>query len=132
MFIAYLSLDPVNQDLADCFAALAGAQLRFLTFSDPPGPSEGVVYDYDFLPPDYRGGLVAGLLLRRPSTPVAIHGYGLPAGDRRALRRQGVAVTQRLGPELFARLQREAVASLPQRLPARLNSRRSDRVPLCA
>jgi hypothetical protein len=106
MLFAYLTLDEVNQNLAERLAADAGVGLEVLSFRDaaPAGQFDAVLYDLDFLPDDRRQQLLADLSAGRRVEPVAVHGYCLTGRQARALRRRGVLVARKLRPELFARL----------------------------
>jgi hypothetical protein len=108
MLIAYLTHDDVNRDFAARLAAGVGVELEPLTLRDKPGRFDAVLYDVDFLPADERGRLLAELSSQRADRPTAVHGYGLSARERRALRRRGVIVARRLCGALFARLRRPA------------------------
>jgi hypothetical protein len=106
---AYITVDEVNQDLAEKLAARAGMRLEVI-FPRDAAEAESfamVLYDLDSLPPADRQALLAGLSLQRAGRGggvVAVHGYYLPPRQARALRRQGVLVAQRLRPAIFARL----------------------------
>jgi len=104
MLFAYLSLDEVNQDLAQRLVAAVGGTLDVLSFRDaaPNGQFDAVVYDLDSLPVDRRHAIVANLQAGPVSGPVAVHSYNLRGRQARALRGQGVLVSKRLRPALFA------------------------------
>jgi hypothetical protein len=106
MWCAYLTLDEVNQDLAQRLAAAAGVRLEVLSLRDaaPAGQFEAVLYDLDFLPPDCREALLADLRAQRWIEPVAVHSYQLSPRQIVALRRSGVIVARRLGRKVFDRL----------------------------
>jgi hypothetical protein len=106
MLFAYLSLDEVNQALAERFAARRGASLDVLSFRDaaPAGQFDAVFYDLDSLPADRRRAILAELTTNKVAWPVAVHSYSLTRRQAGALRLQGVLVARRLGPGLFARL----------------------------
>jgi hypothetical protein len=112
MRLAYLTLDEVNLELARRLAARACLRLDELTFrdGDRTGPRDGVLYDLDTLPEDYRGRLLAALAAGGRDGPVGVHGYALAPRQARALRRRGVVVARRLSRVLFARLRERAVA----------------------
>jgi hypothetical protein len=104
MRIAYQSLDEVNRDLAARLAAAADVELESLALRDAPEPFDAVLYDLDFLPADYRAGLLAARTTARSGALIAVHAYNLTSGQRRRLRRRGVVVARRLSVALFARL----------------------------
>ena len=104
MAIVYLTLDEVNRDLAARYATVAEVQLELLELRDDLAPCDAVLYDLDFLPPDYRDRLLAEKTIVRSDAPIAVHGYNLTAGQRGKLRRRGVIVARRLCVALFARL----------------------------
>jgi hypothetical protein len=112
MRIAYLTLDEVNSDLAARCAAAADIELESFALCEAPEPFDAVVYDLDFLPADYRAGLLAASTTARSSALIAVHAYNLTSGQRRRLRRRGVVVARRLSLALFARLAAAAESSL--------------------
>src|SRR5438309_823613 len=86
MFIAYLSTDEVNRDLAETLAAAGGDALCLLEPRDLPRSEDGaaLVYDLDSLPPGLCASLVADLRAVPPARPVAVHSYALEDEDVKA------------------------------------------------
>jgi hypothetical protein len=110
---AYVTVDEVNQDLAERLAARAGMRLEIVFPRDAAeaASSAMVLYDLDSLPPADRQALLAGLSLQPAGSGgavVAVHSYYLPPRQARALRRQGVLVARRLRPTMFDRLRAAA------------------------
>jgi hypothetical protein len=71
-----------------------------------------VVYDLDAMPRPRRCDLLRELM-RGPSTcPTAVHGYALTEDQAALLSRRGVAVAQRLEPDLFQILRRTVLQNL--------------------
>jgi hypothetical protein len=110
VLIAYLTTDEVNLDLAERLATECGAILYPLSFQDGPpnGAFEAVLYDWDYLPSQWRQQLLADLLSRPAPCPVALHGYTLEEEHGEALRRHGADVFRRLEPGVFLNLRRAA------------------------
>src|SRR5438046_3085297 len=98
MLFAYLSLNEVNQDLAQRLVAAVGGTLDVLSFRDaaPNGQFDAVIYDLDSLPADRQSAVLANLQAGPVSGPVAVHSYTLRGRQVRALREQGVLVSKRL------------------------------------
>jgi hypothetical protein len=107
--VANLALDEVNRDLAARCAAAVEVELGWLAPRDGPRMSDAVLYDTDFLPPDYRAGLLAETTTVKSRSLVAAYGYYRTATQRCRLRR-GIIVTRRICLALFARLARRAGA----------------------
>jgi hypothetical protein len=101
--IAYVTTDEVNQDLALRLADDFGAELCPLSPKDPPpnGEFDAMVYDLDYLPPEGRRAILAGLLAGPRSCAVAVHSHNLREDQADALRAGGIAVSSRLEPEMF-------------------------------
>lgn len=114
MNVAYVSLDEVHQDLACRMARASGVKLGLFWPDEPlPRRLRAVVYDLDYLPIEYREGVLATLVAGPSPSPVAVHGYNLTGKQKSLLRRNGVVVRRRLGPSLFrAMTQRTAAGQL--------------------
>ena len=108
MFIAYLTLDEVNQDLAPRLAEACRATVHAWTPREalPAGAVDAVLIDLDSLPPQERQSILSGLLTRTAPYPVAVHSYNLEEGQVEALHHKGVAVHRRLTPALLRHLGR--------------------------
>jgi hypothetical protein len=121
MLVAYLTHDEVNQVLARKLARKCGVKLDVYSIREAASACrcDAMICDLDFLPPGSRDLLVAELQ-RAQNGPVAVHGYNLPARQRRMLRRRGVIVARRLRPDVFAWL-RAAVAARGANMVASLN-----------
>lgn len=106
MRFAYLTLDEVNQDLADRLAARRNIELATLDLrdSDTTERFDGIVYDLDSLPVDDRDRLIVTLTKGHVSGPIAVHSYNLTSRRKRTLRRRGVVVARRLSDGLIVRL----------------------------
>jgi hypothetical protein len=106
VFIAYISLDEVNQDLAARTAEKYGAYLDgFASLADmPPLSCDVVIYDFDFLPSDERRRAFEELTSGRASGLTVVHSYNLNPREKKALRRHGVVVRRRLAPGWLGRL----------------------------
>jgi hypothetical protein len=109
MDIAYLSTDEVNRALASQLAEGLGISLYLLSLHDgpPDGAFTGALYDLDYLPRERRQEVLKELLAQRPLHPVAIHSYNLEQEQVDKLRQNGVVVSTRLEPEVFAGLLQE-------------------------
>jgi hypothetical protein len=107
MNVAYVTTDEVNENWAQDLAAESMITLSIHGPQDAPhnGEFDAVVYDWDFLPPEWRHEVLAVLLATPPSRPVAVHGYHLPDEQISALRANGVHVYRHLTPEVFQALQ---------------------------
>lgn len=112
MRYAYVTLDEVNQNLAERLARKSGIELDVLALNGaaPAAPFDAVLYDLDFLPPDLCQTILADLELGRSIEPVAVHSYKLSVRQVWALRRQGVIVARRLRSAVFAQLQAAVAA----------------------
>jgi hypothetical protein len=118
VLIAYLTTDEVNQDLAQNLAESCGTTLYLLTFQETPldGTFDAVLYDWDYLPRHQRRRIQDQLLRADLPCPVAVHGYTLGEGQRKAFHLHDVAAHRRLEPGIFMRLRRvaqQAAASRP-------------------
>jgi len=98
VFIAYISLDEVNQDLAARTAEKYGVTLDF--FASPAGmatlPCDAVVYDLDSLSRDDRLHIFDELTCGPVKCLAAVHCYNMRPIEEAALRRNGVVVHRRL------------------------------------
>jgi hypothetical protein len=121
MRIAYLTTDEVNRTLAVAYGKRYCLTVVPLEPRDgaPDDSFDGVLYDWDYLPPELiRYGPSAGPLPRH----VAVHGYNLTHRVKAALRRHGVAVFRRLDAAIFKMLLRRTAltsAGVEDRLEAR-------------
>jgi hypothetical protein len=108
MYVAYLTTDEVNRDLALNLAEAFGMTLEPLTPRDrpPDGLVDVVLYDVDFLPPAHRREVLAALAAGASPGAAAVHSYSLSKSQARALRRQQVAVSKHLDARLFRKLRR--------------------------
>lgn len=106
MLVAYLTTDEVNQELAVQMAEDCGVTLYLLSLHEAPpnGQFNAVLYDWDCLPLQWRREVLAELLLGRPPHSLALHSYSLDDKHVEALDVNGVAVFQRLEPEVFLTL----------------------------
>jgi hypothetical protein len=102
MRIAYINIDEVNLAVASRMAEKHGAVVCGLPPEGPPpdGIYEAVLYNLDDVPRHRRGEVLAELLRGPSNRPKAMHGYDLSEDQAAALRLRGVAVAQRLQPEL--------------------------------
>jgi hypothetical protein len=102
MLVTYLTIDPVNLDLARQLAAPWGAALEQREPRDPPtAPPDIALYDLDCLPDDLRQRTLAGLLARPVPSVVGVHSYNLNDAQVERLARNGVVVARRLDPDLL-------------------------------
>jgi hypothetical protein len=107
MWIVYLGLDEVNQELVRRWVARLGGRVTTVALVDAAAlaPDVPVVFDLDHLPEPWRSGwpaLAAG-------RPALAHGYNLRDAEAAALRRAGVTVVRRrLTARYFARWCRSA------------------------
>src|SRR5262245_44837735 len=110
VLIAYLTLDEVNQDLAEQLAEGCGITLHLLTFQETPlGEAfDAVVFDWDSLPASDRTRIQAELLAGPLPCPVAVHRYNVAEGLAAELGQNGVVVHRCLGPGVFAQLRQAA------------------------
>jgi hypothetical protein len=108
MRCAYLTLDEVNEELAEKLAAQAGLELQVVYPRDDllAGQFDTLLVDFDSLPPGYRKAVLSDLLIGKVAELGALHSYHLRPRDARALRRRGVIVVRRLETEIFHRLQK--------------------------
>ena len=90
MRIAYVSIDEVNQALAEQMAAECGAVVCNLLPKDPPpdGLFDAVLYNLDDVPRDERPALLEGLRRGEPGQPTAVHGYDITDEQARTLRQE--------------------------------------------
>jgi hypothetical protein len=87
-----------------------GATLYPLTFWDAPpdGRFDAALYDWDLLPAHRRQEILLDSLAGFSSYPMAVHGYNLRGEEVETLHQEGVAVFDRLEPEVFQILRRLA------------------------
>jgi hypothetical protein len=106
--IAYISLDEVNQYVAELTLAINGASVDFFaSATDGGAPScDAVVYDLDHLAADDRRHILNELTHSSAKRPAAVHSYNLRRSEEIALRRNGVAVYRRLQYSWLRRLVR--------------------------
>jgi hypothetical protein len=106
VFIGYVSLDEVNQDLANELSVKFGATLE--VFASPAEMSDwscdAVVYDFDSLPGEQRERIYQELTRGRGDGVRVVHSYSLGSYEKKALRSRGVLVLRRLGPGLLRQL----------------------------
>ncbi|HLN29784.1 MAG TPA: hypothetical protein VK395_18705 [Gemmataceae bacterium] len=106
MFVAYISLDEVNQDLATRTAEKYGVTLA--TFASraemASWPCDAVVYDLDCLPADDRRHILDELTGDPVKRVAAVHSYNLQPIQKRGLRRNSVIVRRRLHAGWLSRL----------------------------
>jgi hypothetical protein len=114
MRIAYATTDDVNHALAARLAGPFGATVTPFhpEHVRPRGRFDAVLYDLDRVPPDRRPGLLEEILSGAPACPKAVHGYSLTEEQAAATRLRGVAVAQRLHPDLVHTLCRAALRDL--------------------
>src|SRR3954469_21998358 len=103
MLVTYLTIDPVNLDLALQLAAQWGAALAPQEPRDPPpaAPPDAALYDLDCLPADLRQRTLAELLARPAVSVVGVHSYSLNDAQVGRLGGTGVVVARRLDADLF-------------------------------
>ncbi len=103
MRIAYVTFDPVNQDLAEQMAAARGVELYSSSGMDhfPELEFHAVIYDLDYLFPEQRRAVLDQLLAGPPGRPVAVHSFNLEEREAAGLRRNGVAVFRSLEPSVL-------------------------------
>jgi hypothetical protein len=113
MLIAYISADEVNRDLAARIGASSGAQVEFLGHEGPAqeGRFDVVLYDLESLTRAQREMIVAKLLERPSSRPVAVHFYNFE-GRAEQLRERGVICSRKLTPSLLRMLCRSAASRI--------------------
>jgi hypothetical protein len=118
MLIAYLTTDPVNQDLAQKLAQACKSQLLVPSLGQalPEDLIDAVAYDLDYLPPSQQQEVLSALGASRAPYPVAVHSYNLEREQRLALRKNGVLVARRLRMGLFKQLCRNAMPGQGRRL----------------
>ncbi len=105
MKIAYLTIDEVNEDLAQRIAAECDVTLdpRWPKEWPPKPPYDAWLIDLDSLPADWRQRIVAELLSSGPACPVAVHSHNLD-GHADALCANGIGVYRHLAQDLFIAL----------------------------
>ncbi len=106
MQVAYLTTDEINEDLALRMAEACDVALYAFSSRDAPanGSFDAVLYDWDCLPLPWRQQVLSELLSGPSSGWVVVHSYNLDEKHVKALRHNGVAVFQRLEPEVFRSL----------------------------
>jgi hypothetical protein len=111
--IGYMTTDEVNRDLVERLAAECGAVAHALSPGEMPrrGAFDAVLFDLDAIPRSQRPALFAEIV-SRAGYPRGIHGYDLEEEQARSLRLAGVAVAQRLLPELIQTLCRTVLRKL--------------------
>jgi hypothetical protein len=113
MRIAYITTDEVNRALAAQIAGECGAFICALAPKDaaPGDQFLAVLYDLDDIERPRRADLVAQILSSPSTRPSAVHGYDITDEEASALRRHGVAVSQRLRAGLVRSLCKAAQPS---------------------
>ena len=113
MFVTYLSLDEVNQALAERTAEQCGAALNSLACpAELPANSSGaVVYDLDHFSATDRRQILDTLSYGPVEGIAVVHSYNLRPSQIRTLRENGVVVHRRLHPGWFGRLIRARVTT---------------------
>jgi hypothetical protein len=103
MRIAYLTIDEVNQHLAQHLAGTLGARLEVLWPQDglPDGSFDAVVYDLDCLPYPERQDVLSRLLSGSVSHPTLVHSYHLGDEHIERLASHGVAVLRSISSRLI-------------------------------
>jgi hypothetical protein len=103
MRIYYINNDEVNLAVANRMAARFGAIVCPVHPHDrlPDGRHDAVLYNLDDVPRYRQGNVLAEILCGPSARPMAVHGYGLSEDLAVSLRLHGVAVAQRLRPDLF-------------------------------
>lgn len=114
MRIAYLNTDEVNQAVAAMMASTYGDVVHGLRPKDAPpdGRYDAVLYNLDEVPWHRRRESLADILYGPSTCPKAVHGFDLSEEEAEMLRLHGVAVAQRLQPELFQVLHRTVLRNL--------------------
>ena len=102
--VAFLSLDPVQEEYAREMAATAGVDLQVLLPKEPAqvGECNAVVCDLDYWLVDGHDRWLAELRTSRPTCRVAVVSYRMNERRASALRRQGIEVFRGLSPQVFA------------------------------
>jgi hypothetical protein len=98
--LAYLTTDPTNAAAAKLLAANHGVDLEVIEPRDLDRldrEPKALILDWDYLPEDYRAGLLDG----SGANVVAIHGYNVGDGPASFLPRRGILHTPRLDAHLF-------------------------------
>jgi hypothetical protein len=93
--LGYLTTDPLNATSAEALAEQLGVSLQVVEPRDLPRLEDGridLVVDWDFIPDDYRAGLVNNAEL----SIVAVHGFGLSESLVGFLLRRGILFSHRL------------------------------------
>jgi hypothetical protein len=113
MRIAYMTNDEVNRALAVRLAGECGAVICALGPKDSPTDDlfHAVLYDLNDIHNRPRAQLVAQILSSPSTHPRAVHGYDITDEEANALRRHGVAVSQRLRAGLIRSLSTAAQPS---------------------
>jgi len=105
MFVAYISLDEVNQDLV--MRTVDEHVVTLATFASraemASWPCDAVIYDLDCLPCDDRERVLDELMGDPVRRLAAVHSYNLQPAQKRRLRRNGVIVRRRLHPGWLSR-----------------------------
>ncbi len=110
MRVAYLTVDEVNQDLAQRLAEDCGLVLYLLTPAEksPEGPFDAVLYDWDFLPERQRGEILGELRSGMTRCLIGLHSYNVDDEEAAGMENLGMVVSRRLEPELFLAIRRLA------------------------
>jgi hypothetical protein len=98
MRIAYMTTDEVNRASAAQMAGEFGAFICALASKDSPPNDQflAVLYDLDDTARQHRTELIAQIVSRPSTRPIAVHGYDITDEQAGTLRRHGVAVSKRL------------------------------------
>jgi hypothetical protein len=102
--VAFLSLDPVQEEYAREMAATAGVDLQVLFPKEPRhvGQCNAVICDLDYWLAEGQDRWLAELRTNQPACRVAVVSYRMNERRANALRRQGIEVFRGLSPEVFA------------------------------
>jgi hypothetical protein len=109
--VAYLSIDPVHQEVATALADKMRVNLYLIEPRDklPEGPLDAVLYDLDLLPANLGRAVLEEVLAGRSPLLTAVHSYNLEDDLVKRLECKGAVVRRRLGPQLIQALRRAAV-----------------------
>jgi hypothetical protein len=118
VFVAYVSLDEVNQDLLSRMADRCGVFSQcFGSLSDLEHvPCDAAIYDFDYLCAEEHRRIFEKLTSAPVDGLAAVHGYNLLPRQKRALRQNGVVVRRRLHAKWLSRLFRRKKAKAVQLL----------------
>jgi hypothetical protein len=114
MRIAYINSDEVNRAMVARMAEMLGVRVCDMHPDGPPpdGRYDAVLYNLDDVARHRGDGLLAEVLRGPSGGPKAVHGYCLSEDQAASLRLRGVAVAQRLQPDLLRALCRAVLQGL--------------------